>query len=69
MGFPRQEYWNGLPFPSPRVTLGQLYEYLLFSSYSLWESDNVHYWHTMEGKSRNNSEMTLFVQRWFQKSP
>ena len=18
MGFPRQEYWNGLPFPSPR---------------------------------------------------
>ena len=21
MGFPRQEYWNGLPFPSPRDLL------------------------------------------------
>ena len=20
MGFPRQEYWSGLPFPSPEVT-------------------------------------------------
>jgi len=23
MGFPRQEYWNGLPFPSPGIFLAQ----------------------------------------------
>ena len=22
MGFPRQEYWSGLPFPSPHTTIG-----------------------------------------------
>ena len=22
MGFSRQEYWSGVPFPSPKVTLG-----------------------------------------------
>ena len=23
MGFPRQEYWNGLPFPSPGISPSQ----------------------------------------------
>ena len=23
MGFPRQEYWNGLPFPSPKEKLNR----------------------------------------------
>ena len=25
MGFPRQEYWSELLFPSPKVELGQIY--------------------------------------------
>ena len=25
MGFPRQEYWSGLPFPPPKVCIPRLY--------------------------------------------
>ena len=24
MGFPRKEYWNGLPFPSPNIRFGDV---------------------------------------------
>ena len=29
MGFSRQEYWSGVPLPSPSITLGTLYNWNL----------------------------------------
>ena len=29
MGFPRQEYWSGLPFPSPIISLSIKYSYII----------------------------------------
>ena len=33
MGFPRQEYWSGLPLPSPKNDTEYIKNSILFSSY------------------------------------
>ena len=38
MGFPRQEYWSGLPFPSP----GDLPNPRIEPTSSAWEADSLH---------------------------
>ena len=44
MGFPRQEYWSGLPFPSPGDLLNQgLKLWLLY-----WQVDSLYHSATME---------------------
>ena len=37
MGFPRQEYWNGLPFPSP----GSLPNPGIKVTFSAWHADSL----------------------------
>ena len=37
MGFPRQEYWSGLPFPSP----GNLPDTGIKSTSPLWQADSL----------------------------
>ena len=37
MGFPRQEYWNGLPFPS----LGDLPDPGIKSEFTAWQTDSL----------------------------
>ena len=38
MGFSRQEYWNGLPFPSPRVSLVTTdFDFV----YAIWQHTNL----------------------------
>ena len=35
MGFSRQEYWSGVPLPSPVIALAEVKAELLFFAYSL----------------------------------
>ena len=52
MGFPKQEYWNGLPFPLPRDLLDPRIKLMSFVSFALadrffttcttWEEGNEH---------------------------
>ena len=37
MGFPRQEYWSGLPFPSP----GDLPDSGIDPAFSAWQEDSL----------------------------
>ena len=55
MGFPKQEYWSGLPFPSPRNLLTQgwnqcllhcrqilFFFFLQADSYTVWAMGEMH---------------------------
>ena len=53
MGFPRQEYWNWLPFPTPRDFLNQVIEPASLAS------------HALVGRVFTTST-TWKVQKWFQ---
>ena len=59
MGFSRQEYWSGLPFPSPRLLIflptilipafesSSLAFCIMYSAYKLdKQGDNIQPWHT-----------------------
>ena len=46
MGFPRQEYWSGLPFPSPLHVLSHL-----MRSHSVRFSQHINHFHTRYCKS------------------
>ena len=39
MGFPRQEYWSALPFPSPRDLLDPEVEYLLLGRWIFFTTE------------------------------
>ena len=62
MGFPRQEYWSGLPFPSP-VDLGLEPPYLLHCRWILyhwatWDSHFLPHW-TVNSKRRDTLSALL----------
>ena len=52
MGFSRQEYWSGLPFPSPKCP--QIAEWI----------NKMQYRHTMEYYSALRKETLPFVTTW-----
>ena len=43
MGFSRQEYWNGLPSPSPGDTLTQKWQNRIFSSSLKYKNNSIWY--------------------------
>ena len=43
MGFSRQEYWNGLPSPSPGDTLNQKWQNRIFSSSLKYKNNSIWY--------------------------
>ena len=83
MGFSRQEYWSGVPLPSPEMTRGLFkiwnqYSQMICLSFIhynneklVYSEDIVHFWHISSklGKYRNKSGLTLFIAQLVKNPP
>ena len=44
MGFSRQEYWSGLPLPSPSFKSTTVQKHQFFGTQPLWSNSHIHTW-------------------------
>ena len=65
MGFPKQEYWNGLPFPTSwnlpnlEIELASLVYPAFFTTSITWEAPSNRDLHTFKGLPQEKGEVTV----------